>query len=413
MLWILIVLSANLLLAGPIAPNYPINVKLDFDKAIGMLNANDLNGAQTQLLKILSIDARFVPALVAMAEIRLKQGANLEAESFFQRALKVDSKSAPINRSYARYLFSQGKLDSAATALITASRSANSATIQVELGELRLTQSKASLALQAFQQAASLEPANPFAYRGMGTAFALLEKKVEAEAKFLKAVSLAPNDAAFLFPLAVFYKEQNNFAKSEELFRKSLLLKPKDSTILAAFGDLYAGHGGGPKAIELYNQANLLSPTASIFVRIGMLQQQSAHLSEAEAAYRKALQLKPDTAVAMNNLAFLLLSQKRQLPEAESWAKKAIATAPAMSSYHDTLAMIYQAQGNNTAALALLEKAAKLTPANPDIFYHLGLLHAGRKNTSLASTYLGRAIALDPKSSLADEARRHLKALGR
>lgn len=60
---------------------------------------------------------------------------------------------------------------------------------------------------------------------------------------------------------------------------------------------------------------------------------------KAEDLYRKALAADPKDAVALNNLAWLLYADGRDLDEAESLAQRAVAAAPPqrLTDYRDTL----------------------------------------------------------------------------
>jgi Tfp pilus assembly protein PilF len=86
----------------------------------------------------------------------------------------------------------------------------------------------------------------------------------------------------------------------------------------------------------------------------------------AEEAFRKALELQPDSADTLNNLAWLLYEDKR-IAEAEPLARKAVITkAPDPWLRLDTLARILAARGacdeaamTFRAALAAVPEARK------------------------------------------------------
>lgn len=413
MAWVLVLILTGSLLAGPVGTKPVSNPKLDFEKAMRLLDSGDSSGAEASLQKVLAQDARYVPALVAMAEIRARQGRRADAEGFFQKALVVDPSGAGLQRSYARFLITQGKLDAAVQALQKAARAGKSAPVQIELGEALLAQKKADLALAAFREASTLDPKSSAAQRGMGTALALLGKSAEAEAALSQAYSLAPDDPAVLFTFAMYYRERGNLAKSEDYLRKLVAVAPKHQGALVAWGDLLASRNDPAKAMEMYNRAIAVAPAAPIYIRIGMIQHQANKISEAEAAYRKAIELDPKAAEAQNNLAYLLLSQNRQLGEAEALARKATSLEPANAGFRDTLAMILKARGNVDAAILELEKAAQLKPENPEALYHLAMLYADKGKLPQARSLLSRALGINRTFTGADDAQRRLTALSR
>ncbi|MGZ8781465.1 MAG: tetratricopeptide repeat protein, partial [Thermoanaerobaculia bacterium] len=84
----------------------------------------------------------------------------------------------------------------------------------------------------------------------------------------------------------------------------------------------------------------------------------------AEEAFRKALEIQPDAADTLNNLAWLLYEQNR-VDEAEPLARKAVATkAPDGWTRLDTLARILAARGLCDEARETFRKAIAEVPEN-------------------------------------------------
>jgi len=83
------------------------------------------------------------------------------------------------------------------------------------------------------------------------------------------------------------------------------------------------------------------------------------------------LKLEPSNALVMNNLAYTLASRPEDLPRARELAEKAVAIEPESGVYLDTLGWVLYLQGEYPAALAVLEKAARLEPGEAEIFSHL------------------------------------------
>lgn len=82
----------------------------------------------------------------------------------------------------------------------------------------------------------------------------------------------------------------------------------------------------------------------------------------AEEAFRKALEIDPDSADTLNNLAWLLFEEKR-IDEAEPFARKAVLTkAPDPWIRLDTLARILAARGNCEEAAKTFQQAISEVP---------------------------------------------------
>ncbi|HWB52738.1 MAG TPA: tetratricopeptide repeat protein, partial [Tepidisphaeraceae bacterium] len=97
---------------------------------------------------------------------------------------------------------------------------------------------------------------------------------------------------------------------------------------------------------------------------IGVLEEQSGHSKEAEQIYRRAIKAKPDLAVALNNLAMIVARSGQNLPEAISFAEKAVAAAPKAATIYDTLAYVQAESKDYKAAISSIQHAVDIEPDN-------------------------------------------------
>ncbi len=86
---------------------------------------------------------------------------------------------------------------------------------------------------------------------------------------------------------------------------------------------------------------------------------------EAERNYREVLRLQPENALALNNVAWLLLRQSK--PGALPMAEKAVALSPGRHQLLDTLALALAASNQLPKALELHRNTLKLAPQNPQL----------------------------------------------
>lgn len=78
---------------------------------------------------------------------------------------------------------------------------------------------------------------------------------------------------------------------------------------------------------------------------------------DVDQAYQKALETLPDDHLALNNYAYYLAEQNRDLDRALSMAERALALSPNSPTYLDTLAWVLYRQGKPDAALAIINQA--------------------------------------------------------
>ncbi|MCL2661582.1 MAG: tetratricopeptide repeat protein, partial [Acidobacteriaceae bacterium] len=84
---------------------------------------------------------------------------------------------------------------------------------------------------------------------------------------------------------------------------------------------------------------------------------------------------------------------------------------PTSPSTADTLAWAYYHKGTYTSARNLLEDAIKVSPNNPTLRYHLGVIYSRLGNKSDAATQLKKAQDLAPNSQTAKDAAKELSSL--
>ena len=118
-------------------------------------------------------------------------------------------------------------------------------------------------------------------------------------------------------------------------------------------------------AVATYREILSTHPDSVVaWTNLGNAESQLAHASEAETAFRRALEIAPQSSDALNNLAWLLYQQKRY-EEAEMLARRAVAhTSADTYLVLDTLARILAARGECTEAEATFQQAIDAVPAS-------------------------------------------------
>ena len=134
-------------------------------------------------------------------------------------------------------------------------------------------------------------------------------------------------------------------------------------------------------ALGILTEGIIENPAASsLWLMIGALEVKANRENEALAAYREAIQLDGENGLARNNLAYLLVkADDRSLhnpPLAMAHAMEAVRLEPNNTSFLDTLAEVYFKLGHAGQAVALMQRAIELNPADP--FYKEQLMRFRR-----------------------------------
>jgi len=190
-------------------------------------------------------------------------------------------------------------------------------------------------------------------------------------------------------------------------------LNPSDSAAVVAYTRAEVSAGDPAKAVAKWQQWTKDHPTdVRGFTLLGSLQESQGDRAGAIDSYKKALAIQPETPIAANNLAFLMVETGQNLDVALSLAQIARRGMPNSPSSADTLAWIYYQKGNYNSARDLLEEAIKAAPNDAAIHYHLGMTYAKLSNSTDAVTHLKKAAALAPNTQTAKDADKELALLG-
>jgi tetratricopeptide (TPR) repeat protein len=170
------------------------------------------------------------------------------------------------------------------------------------------------------------------------------------------------------------------------------LLQRDPTNVLAALalGDVHQRRKQYKEASEAYSIgiAAIERPVRShwhFFYSRGITYERQKRWPEAEADFRKALELNPDQPQVLNYLGYSLVDQGLKLDEALGMIKKAVEQRPEDAYIVDSLGWAYYKLGRIDDAVRELERAVSLQPEDPVINDHLGDAYwkVGRKREAL------------------------------
>jgi len=133
--------------------------------------------------------------------------------------------------------------------------------------------------------------------------------------------------------------------------------------LLADIGRKFDDQATLEKAMAKYRDYLKVAPTDNdATLDLAGLEQQLGDSAAAEKHLRGLLTADPGYVAAKNDLACLLLAREARLDEAERLARSAVAGAPTVAAYQDTLARILSATGRPAEARSAFQAALRLDP---------------------------------------------------
>lgn len=130
---------------------------------------------------------------------------------------------------------------------------------------------------------------------------------------------------------------------------------------------------------------------------------------EAEADFRKALELNPEQPQVLNYLGYSLVEKQANLDEALSMIERAVAGRPDDGYVTDSLGWVLYRLNRFDEAVPHMERAAELMPVDPIINDHLGDVYWAVGRQMEARFQWRRALSFDPEEAEAIRIRRKLE----
>ncbi|MEL6644528.1 MAG: tetratricopeptide repeat protein [Pseudomonadota bacterium] len=147
----------------------------------------------------------------------------------------------------------------------------------------------------------------------------------------------------------------------------------------------------------------------SLYFSRGIAHERNESWPEAEADFRKALELQPDQPQVLNYLGYSFVEMKINLDEALDMIERAVAGEPNSGYITDSLGWVLYRLGRYDEAVVHMERAAELLPIDPIINDHLGDVYWAVGRYREAEFQWHRALSFDPEPEEAERIRRKLE----
>ncbi len=232
-----------------------------------------------------------------------------------------------------------------------------------------LETSKPQEAIEAYGQAAAVEPKNPEPHLSAGR---LLEKEnrfSDALEEYKQALLLDPGSAEALTGMANVYLRGRQFTEAEEVLRQLVALRPNDPAARIQLGRVLAADGKSDEAIAELKAGLKLAPSDSNAARdLAEVYATAGKYDQAEALYRQLLAGSPNNAELHHGLGQALLKQ-RKFPEAQEEFLAAVKIRPDFGAGYGDLAAAANENKNYDLVIKALDARAKLLPEIPVSYF--------------------------------------------
>lgn len=366
-----------------------------------------------EMKQTLKAEPRALSALVVLARIYSFKNDKKAALEFAQQAIVVAPEDPDARLTFVRIVLASGDTQRAAEEMHKLLvQFPKSPAVHIQAGAMAFAQRNAAGAREEFNKAMELDTASAEALAGLVTVDLSARNPRAALDRVESRLSAAPEDGRAWLLAARAYAMVGDTAQTHKALTKSLEIDPANLEAFAMLGDLYAMQGKLEDSLQQFQTWAKREPkSVAANTMVALVQERLNRFDDAKKSYEHILEIDPHAAVAANNLAWLHAERGGNLDLASDLAQVAKSQAPDHPSFNDTLGWIYYKKNLAEQAVPLFQQALEKDPNNALTHFHLGMAYAKLGEDSKAIASLKRALALDPKLSTADEARRTLADL--
>ena len=388
---------------------YGANENISLMIVKNMMNSGDLDGAELIIKELLKENPAEILYNGILAEIYRKKGLNDKAEEVYKKLLDLDSTNPQTLLSLSDFMIAEKKYDDlfvllniiAVNEKVTMENKIALLSKLIDTEDIVKNKGKElEVALRIFEEGEKnkdfINLIRPELYQKMG-------RKEDAITRLEEIIIMNPNIYFAWEKLLILYSDTRNFDKlyirGKECATRFNMSYP--AKILYASGamekKLYE------EALEELRKAKILagnqnemliqvvSMEADIYYRKG-------EYDKSFVLFKEALEYNPDDVIILNNYAYYLAEQNKDIKEAEKMIKRVIEKEKDNNTFLDTYAWVLYKSGKTRDAIKVMEDImARDNKPDPDWFEHYGYMMKSLRKCEVAINYWKRALELEPE----------------
>ena len=406
---------------------------------------NKIDDARKRFEAVLAREPGNVMARMAVIDLRQRAGAKPEEiETLLAQAVSASPEEAAPRLALIQHHLARRH----AKAALTVAQSAAAAfpdnlLILDALGRSQLAAGDSLQAIQTFQKIASSQTASPLPHLRLAETYIASKDYAAATLSLRRALEIAPKLLPAQRSLVQVLLARKRVKEALEVAREVQKQRPREAAGYLIEGELQAGQKEWDAAVAAFRAAFERDHSVAVATRLHTLYTVAGrpadaarlaasweaerprdagfilYLAElamsrkeyavAEARYRQLLTLRPQDALALNNVAWLLLQQGK--PGALPLAEKAQQLAPEQATFMDTLASALAAERQFARAMEWQYKAVAKDPDSPGLRLNLAKLLIASGDKVKARAELQKLVALGGRFAGQAEVETLLKGL--
>jgi tetratricopeptide (TPR) repeat protein len=357
----------------PLIPKMPANATLHFNLGRAYMAQRNGDRAREQLELALRLDPQHVPAKLAWAELALGRGEPAHAIQATGEVLNQDPTNLAARLIRAKAWTKMAEPSQAREELTTLLKmypASNDG--REQLAELDFRERRYAEAREGFR---ALSDA------GDSRGFQGLLKTEIAQGQFQPAIQFA-SDQVQRFPhrddlrlaLAGALIAGSHYNAAAAQFQMLLDKDSKSPLLYLQMGEAKLLGADLAGALAAFQTARQLAPSdpRPVF-DLALLYDRTERSEQARKEYETVIQLQPENATALNNLAYLEAEDGVDLDQALTHAQRAQQKMPGDPDIEDTLALVYLRKNLTNDGIRMLRDLVYRRPGSASFHFHLAL----------------------------------------
>jgi putative PEP-CTERM system TPR-repeat lipoprotein len=372
--------------------------------------------ARKRFEEVLAADPKNMPALLSLAKLTTATGGtNADSLAFIKKSISANPDAVAPRLALVDYYMANDepkKADSAAQEALAAIP--GKPELLDAAGRAEVRAGEVNKALATYGKLASLQPSSPLPYLRMADIHLSSKNTEEAVKNLRKVLEIRPNLFEAQRKLVQILLADGKTIDALTIAREIEGQRPNEAVGYILEGDIHAAEKRWSDAAVAYRNGVRQAPTSELAIKLHKALLSAGKTAEADKAasswlrdhpkdvafrlysgdlatarkdysaaaqyYRAAVDLQPENALALNNLAWV--SGQMKSAKALEYAERANRLAPNQPAFMDTQAVLMAEQGDTAGATALLLKALEIAPQAAAVRLNLAkvLILAGRRD---------------------------------
>lgn len=352
--------------------------------------------AISSLQKFIQKNPQSLTALSLLAYYYQKENKLHQAKLTYQKMLEVDPSYLPAAARLAQIYLKQKQKKQALELLLQLERNAaRDVSTQLKIGILFYDLKQFEEAILRFRRVLQLSPYDHRIRYYLG----LLEAENKNYTMALKHLEEIPEGTTFyqdaqLRRMSILSRKEE-FDKAIAIGENILLKYPDNSDVYESLSNIYFKKSEISKAFKILEKGLSKFPeNVELLFAKALLLEDGDKWEESILVMKQILKVQPDHSSALNFIGYSYAERGVQLTEAIQLLKKALSLDPGSGHIMDSLGWAYFQAGNTHRALNLILKAETLEPNEPEILFHLGVIHTKLNQKAKAIRYYEQIVEI-------------------